>query len=168
MGAATLVSVEEYLNTSYRPDCDYVDGVVEERNLGERDQSRLQHRLERFLGALEDRLGIFVLPQQRVQVKPTRFRIPDICVMRSPTDEQIIRTAPFLCIEILSPRDTVAGTQERVDEFLRMGVSFVWVINPKTRDAYIYTPDGRIEHNKDGFLYTNDPDIQVRVGELGE
>ena len=39
---ATLISVEEYLATSYRPDCDYVDGRIEERNLGEYDHSSLQ------------------------------------------------------------------------------------------------------------------------------
>jgi hypothetical protein len=27
---AELVSVREYLTTSYRPDCDYVDGRIEE------------------------------------------------------------------------------------------------------------------------------------------
>jgi Uma2 family endonuclease len=166
MGAATLVSVEEYLNTTYRPDCDYVDGVVEERNLGELDHSRLQHLNQMFLSTLEKTTGIMVIPQQRVQVTPSRFRVPDICVMRTRTDEQIIRTPPFLCVEILSPRDTVSGTQERVDEFLRMGVSYVWVINPKTLDAYIYTPDGRIEHNKEGFLHTSNPDIQLNVSEL--
>jgi hypothetical protein len=37
MSTKTLVSVEEYFATSYRPDCDYVDGVIEERNLGEMD-----------------------------------------------------------------------------------------------------------------------------------
>jgi hypothetical protein len=38
----SLVSVEEYLKTSYSPDCDYVDGVVEERNFGERDHAWIQ------------------------------------------------------------------------------------------------------------------------------
>jgi len=42
MATGTLVSVEEYLNTSYSPDCDYVDGEVLERNLGEREHSELQ------------------------------------------------------------------------------------------------------------------------------
>jgi hypothetical protein len=36
------VTVEEYLQTSYRPDCDYVDGRVEERNVGEFDHGYLQ------------------------------------------------------------------------------------------------------------------------------
>ena len=35
MGVETLISVEEYLNTSYDPDVEYVDGVLEERNVGD-------------------------------------------------------------------------------------------------------------------------------------
>lgn len=32
MPTETLISVEEYIATSYRPDCDYMDGRIEERN----------------------------------------------------------------------------------------------------------------------------------------
>jgi hypothetical protein len=42
MAAATQISVDEYLKTTYRPDRDYVDGEVVERNLGEYDHSRPQ------------------------------------------------------------------------------------------------------------------------------
>ncbi len=35
MATGALVSVDEYLRTSYRPDCDYVDGILVERNVGE-------------------------------------------------------------------------------------------------------------------------------------
>jgi len=42
MSSTTLVSVSEYLETSYRPDVDYVDGELLERNVGELDHSRLQ------------------------------------------------------------------------------------------------------------------------------
>jgi hypothetical protein len=48
MAVAQQISVQEYLKTVYRPDCDYVDGVVEERNLGERDHSWIQGRLVTF------------------------------------------------------------------------------------------------------------------------
>ena len=34
-----LISVEEYLNTTYRPDVEYVDGEIQERNLGEFDHA---------------------------------------------------------------------------------------------------------------------------------
>ncbi|HWZ34412.1 MAG TPA: hypothetical protein VNX18_23900 [Bryobacteraceae bacterium] len=39
MPAGKQISVAEYLATSYRPDCDYIDGHIEERNLGEWDHA---------------------------------------------------------------------------------------------------------------------------------
>ncbi len=53
MHTSALVSVKEYLNTSYRPDCDYVDGHVVERNLGELDHSDLQTEIAFFFGCAE-------------------------------------------------------------------------------------------------------------------
>jgi hypothetical protein len=40
--ADSLISVEEYLSTDYEPDCEYNEGVLEERNLGEFEHSFLQ------------------------------------------------------------------------------------------------------------------------------
>ena len=37
-----FVPVEEYLSTSYQPDCEYDEGVVVERNLGEIEHAFLQ------------------------------------------------------------------------------------------------------------------------------
>jgi hypothetical protein len=37
-----FISVREYLRTSYSPDCEYVDGRIEERNAGEKGHSILQ------------------------------------------------------------------------------------------------------------------------------
>ncbi len=50
-------------------------------------------------------MGHFGCAEQRVQVSPTRFRIPDVCVVLGKPDRQIFRTPPFLCIEILSQDD---------------------------------------------------------------
>ena len=36
------LTIEEYLQTSYRPDCDFVDGFLDGRNVGEREHSILQ------------------------------------------------------------------------------------------------------------------------------
>src|ERR1700716_401942 len=96
MSASTLVSVEEYLNTSYDPDYDYVDGRVVERNLGELDHSSLQTEISFYFRSRRKQWGVHAFVEQRVQVSPTRFRIPDICVIVGdfPT-EQIFRTPPF-------------------------------------------------------------------------
>jgi Uma2 family endonuclease len=107
MAIASGVPVEEYLATAYRPDCDYVDGEVQEREVGEQEHSRLQGLLMVYLGTRETQWQIRAFPEQRVQVRPSRFRVPDLCVTRAPHPvEAIFITPPFLCVEILSARDT--------------------------------------------------------------
>jgi Uma2 family endonuclease len=166
MKSSTLVSVEEYLATPYRPDCEYVEGEVRERNLGEQDHSRVQIAIGSFLFVRRRKYGISVFTEQRVQVKPSRFRVPDVCVViDARPDEQIFRRPPFLCIEILSPGDTNYSMQERIDDYLAFGVPYVWMLNPASRRGWVYTKDA-IEEAKDGVLRTSNPNIEVPIAEL--
>lgn len=152
MAAATQISVTEYLNTTYRPDRDYVDGQVLERNLGEYEHSRPQMRLVMFFGAREKEWNIRVVPEQRVQVKATRFRVPDVSVVLdgSPV-ESIFHAPPFICIEILSKDDSFKSVIDRLDDYRAMGVENIWVIDPHTRRGYTYNSEGLAE-TKDGVL----------------
>lgn len=166
MASTTLLSVEQYLSTTYSPDCEYVEGRLLERNVGEKDHARLQTILTAFLFGKEQESGIFVVTEQRVQVTPERFRIPDICVVAGEEPrEQIFTKPPFLCIEILSRDDTMQDMQDRVDDYLSFGVPFVWILNPRSRKAYTYTTAGMVEA-KDGFLRTPEPRIEVPLGEI--
>jgi Uma2 family endonuclease len=168
MSTRTLISVEEYLATSYRPDCDYVDGRVEERNLGEWDHSSLQTRVSAYFFARRKEWRISVVVEQRVQVKPTRFRIPDVCVVLGNPGEQILTKPPFLCIEILSPEDRMSRVEERIDDYLAMGVPFVWLLDPATRRAYIATVALGLREVKDGVLRTENPALEVPLDEVFE
>src|SRR5579884_2217182 len=105
MATTTFVPLEEYLNTVYEPDCDYVDGEVLERNVGETDHGGLQMTLGAWLYARRKQLGIHVFTETRTQVAPNRYRIPDIAVTITRPAGRILREPPFLCIEILSPED---------------------------------------------------------------
>jgi Uma2 family endonuclease len=165
VSTVTLVPLSEYLETSYRPDCDYLEGELLERNVGEWDHSRLQGLLFRYLSNREKQWGILVVPEQRVQVKARRFRVPDILVLTGPPTGPIIKDPPFLCIEILSPSDRMAEMQERIDDYLDFGVRYVWLVNPRKRRAFIYTSEG-VQEVKDGILYTANPDIRVALSEL--
>ena len=166
MPTATAVSLSEYLNTSYRPDCDFLDGQLLERNVGEWVHSRLQSLLTRYLDNREKQWGIWVVMAQRVQVAARRFRIPDITVIvGGPPDGPIITKPPFLLIEILSPGDRVAEMQDRIGDYFSFGVHYVWLINPRTRQTYIYTAAG-IQESRDGVLTTENPDIRVVLDEL--
>lgn len=166
MSSTTLVSVREYLNTSYDPDRDYVDGVVLERNLGERDHSEMQVELAFQLCRIRQELGIRIFTEQRVQVSARRFRIPDVCVVAGPRPSEMILTQPpFLCIEILSKDDRISEIEEKIKDYLSFGVSYVWVIDPRTRQAWIHTPRGRHEV-QDGVLRTAKPEILIPLSEL--
>jgi Uma2 family endonuclease len=165
MATPVLLSMSEYLASSYSPDREYIDGVLLERNLGERDHSRLQTKLAIFFGQLEASLGIYVLVEQRVQVAATRFRVPDVCLLLKPTEEQILTAPPFLIVEILSPEDRMGDMQVRVNDYLRFGVSYIWVIDPKTREGHIYEP-ARTTFVQDGVFRTSNPDISIDIASL--
>lgn len=166
MSVATTVPLSEYLNTSYRPDCEYIDGELLERNVGQAEHSLLQGALIAWFYGVKKRLGITVYVEQRVQVKATRFRIPDVAIVAGQGPlTGIITEPPFLCIEILSPDDRQTQMRERVADYLEFGVPFIWVIDPATKLATIYTQDGAREI-RDGILTTHNPDITINLNEL--
>ena len=79
MSAATLISVEEYLRTSYSPDREYVDGVLVERNVGDWFHSLIESNI---IFALRTRYPhLKVVPELRSKVSPNRYRLPDVCVL---------------------------------------------------------------------------------------
>jgi len=149
MATPTLVPVEAYLSRIYHPDREYVDGVVVERNLGERDHSRLQALLTIYLGGMEEEWGVVTLTEQRVQVSAARFRIPDVCLLAADDpNEPIVRKPPIVCIEILSTEDRMSAVEEKMVDYFEMGVRHVWVIDPERRTAFDYTRRGARETNK--------------------
>jgi Uma2 family endonuclease len=166
MSAAVAISLEDYLKTSYRPDCDYVDGELEERNLGEKDHSALQREIIFFFRLRQKEWGTFSFPEQRLQISAQRFRVPDVCITlgKAPAT-QVFDEPPFICIEILSKDDSLERLQARIDDYLGFGVPYVWVINPRTRRAWCYTNNG-IQEAKDGVLRTENPALAVPLTEL--
>jgi len=165
MASRTLISVEEYLRTSYRPDCDYVDGEVLERNMGEKSHAKLQKAILLYLSAREKELGIWVIQEQGVQVSPKRFRIPDICVTLGEPNEEILRQPPFICIEVLSPEDRWPRIQQRIDDYLAMGVPYVWVLDPATKSAYSVAPR-QPAAKATGVLQTQNPAVELPLSEI--
>ena len=165
MATGSLVSVHEYLSTSYRPDCDYVDGVVLERNLGEKNHSQLQSAIWLYYHLRRQQWGLWGFVELRVQVSATRFRVPDVCLALGNPPEQIISTPPFICIEILSPDDRLSEMRQRVEDYLAFGVSYVWILDPATRQAWRCTSNGMQEVTE---LRTENPQTLVPVCDLFE
>src|SRR5277367_5976701 len=145
MAAGSLISLEEYLSTVYEPDCEYLDGEVVERNMGESDHSALQGMIFGLLFIQRHASGIHVFPELRVQVTRTRFRVPDICVTTQKVRGKILHEPPFLCIEVISPEDRAGRIQRKIDDYLAFGVRYVWLIDPGQKRAWSYTIEGKRE-----------------------
>ncbi|HUY94352.1 MAG TPA: Uma2 family endonuclease [Terracidiphilus sp.] len=130
------VSVEEYLHTVYEPECDYVDGRLEDRNVGEYDHSLLQALLAHFFMTNRKEWGVVALTELRTQVKHTRFRCPDVLVLRADAPrEQILTHPPLIAIEILSPEDRLSRFRIKIEDYVAFGVENIWIIDPATRSA---------------------------------
>lgn len=166
MASSVLVPVGDYLSSTYHPDCDYVDGELRERNVGEEPHSELQAILTRILGNRRKDWGIRVLTEQRVQTSESRYRIPDICVVRrSEPKGLIIRYAPLLCIEVLSHDDRFAALQEKVNEFAALGVKNIWAIDPWKQLGYYASTRG-FEQPIDGVLRVEGTPIEISLTEI--
>ena len=63
MAVGTLVPLEEYLSTNYDPDCDWIDGELIERNMGEFDHAGLQGVVFAILHSQRREAGIHVFPE---------------------------------------------------------------------------------------------------------
>ena len=164
MPATALISVEEYLNTAYDPDCEYVDGEVIERNMGELDHAGLRTSIGGWLWTRRRALGIHIFTEARVRVAPTRFRIPDIAATIHKPKGRILREPPFLCIEVLSPEDRTSRTEVKIDDYLKFGVAHVWLIDPRRKLASSYTREGR--RGAASLLTTSEPHIELPIAEL--
>lgn len=157
----TKVSLEEYLKTSYRPDRDWIDGEVKERNMGEGQHAVVQKFLAMFLGNHEEEWNILALTEQRVQVSATHFRVPDVCVLSGGLPfEAVVHTPPLLCVEIFSRDDTATEMMERVEDYQLMGVKTVWMIDPRRRSASIVDASGTIRAANAELVV---PDTMIRL-----
>lgn len=163
-----FVSVEEYLSTVYEPDCEYDDGAVVERNLGEFEHSYLQVLLGTLFTVNMENWDVFGLTEQRIQLTPNQFRVPDVCVVHvgAPV-EDILTHPPLIAIEILSPEDTIRRAAKKAAEYSNFGVEHVWIIDPNARVAYRGTSGG-LERVPTGELTVPETPIVVRIAELFE
>jgi Uma2 family endonuclease len=166
MGTTTaLVSVEEYLSTSF-PDGDreYIDGQVVERNMGQSEHARIQALMVAYFVVHYPQFWSGV--EARMRISKSRYRIPDVALSIGQWPPKgPLTTAPFLVVEILSPDDRAGEMEDKIEDYRKCGVQYIWVINPETQRATVYTAEGS-RPVKDGILRTENPTIEVPLAEV--
>lgn len=105
---------------------------------------KLASRLDRY--AEENRLGAVLAAETgfRIFQNPDTVRAPDVSFVardRVPQEgipEGYWDIAPDVAAEVVSPNDTAAEVQSKVQMWLKAGVRLVWVVYPNTRSVVAY------------------------------
>lgn len=161
-----LWTVREYLHTSWSPDREFVDGRIEERNLGEKEHSIIQGYLTFLFMLKRAEWAVEVFPELRTQTQSRRFRVPDVLVTRADDKfERYITRPPLIAIEILSPEDTLTAMREKAAEYRSFGIEHIWIIDPEPRMAYRYA-ESALEEVSSGELTVPGTAIRVALSEM--
>lgn len=141
--STALVSLEEYLETAFSPDREFVDGAIVERHVGERPHSLAQKNVVIYLQTGYPLL--FIWPEQRVRTVPgRRSRVPDVCVTLEDPHTDIFDAPPLIVIEILSRRDGMSDVLEKLEEYAVFQVPHIWLADPRRRKGFRFRA-GRLE-----------------------
>ena len=160
------LTIEEYYRHVWRPDCDFVDGRSEERNLGTYPHATTVTALLWLLSDKQKPWRVMPLPSLRVRVSPTRVRVPDACVIeRGAPDEQVLTHPPLAVIEVLEEEDRFAATMEKLGDFEQFGVGWIWVIDPRGRKVMRYFGGG-LELVRDAEFAVPGTPVRVALSEL--
>src|ERR1700733_1442952 len=134
---SAFIPLETYLHTSYEPDMEYVDGELEERNVGEFDHNMIQRAILFWFYLHEKEWGIRAIQKQRTRVDVTKVRLPDVSVFsREIPIEQVFTRPQLIAIEILSPEDRHYRIAEKIKDYMKFGVQNIWIVDSKTREGW--------------------------------
>ena len=137
MAAATIISVEEYLRDTSKPNAEYSEGEIRRKPM----PTYLHNLLEFLLVMLLRKQGVNAMHEIRVHPRPNRFLIPDVIAADVSLDPY--PTEPVtLCVEILSPEDRVGSMLAKCEEYHAWGVPYCWVIDPVQQSAWQYDAQG--------------------------
>ncbi len=137
MSTATLVSVEEYLRMTDKPEYEFREGTLTQKSM----PTKFHGALEFMLVVLLRKLGLESYPEVTVRLSPTKYLVPDViaaAVIQSPYPTEPV----LLCCEILSPEDRLGATFAKCEEYHEWGVPYCWVIDPVKRAAWEYPANG--------------------------
>jgi Uma2 family endonuclease len=162
--APLLLPIEDYLHTSYKPDVHYVDGEIEERNVGEHSHNIIQGFFyAQFLLHPEWKMEAII--EQRIRINSSRVRVCDVAVIGADDPfEEVMTVPPVACIEVLSPEDRIARAEKVLADYFAMGVPNIWLIDPLRRIVYVYNKTGL--HPQDpANLYVEGTSIAIDVNQ---
>jgi Uma2 family endonuclease len=140
-----LWSVEQYLKLTNQTNhlIEFTDGVIEVLPMPTRDhQVILAFLYELLLLLIRPQGGKVLFAPLRVQVRPGKFREPDLLVLRNaqdPRNQNSYWLGADLVIEIVSPDEPERDTVEKVTDYAEAGIAEYWIVNPLNATITVLT-----------------------------
>ncbi len=164
MATTAQISMTEYLRSTFKPDAEFVNGGIEERNVGEYDHNAVQKAILLWFDQHDKEWRTRSIQEQRTRMKSGNVRIPDVSVFpRHFPVEQVFTLPQLIAVEVISLEDRQSKIQERIEDYLDFGIANIWVIDPKKRLGWDCTSGNWIR--KDRFELDQSP-IYLSIGEL--
>src|SRR6266849_9577854 len=144
----TLLTAEEFDNYPFEEDKRY---ELDEGELIEMCKPAYRHNFalqillfELMLYFREHRIGEALLSENLYALSPTTRRAPDVAVILGDRraelwDAKVIPIIPDIAVEVLSPSETPSMIHRKLKQYFQAGVKEVWLIDPQSRDAEIWT-----------------------------
>ena len=89
---------------------------------------------------------------------PRTVRVPDASFVRTERLPQdgigpgLLKLAPDLAIEVLSPSETASELEEKLDDYLVSGTPLIWVIDPVRCTVMIVSGDAPVRWLREGDM----------------
>ena len=131
-----------------------IDGMIVEKAMGSLESlisSKLLFKMGTF--AEQQELGVTLGEAGGYRLREGLIRIPDISFIPDEnlpdvdelTSEDIMTSVPTLIVEVLSPSNTRAEIDRKLNEFFAIGTKLAWVIDPATRLTRVHTSVARFK-----------------------
>ncbi|CAN5132994.1 Uma2 family endonuclease [soil metagenome] len=152
--AKNTITPEQFLALPEADRFELIDGNLVERNvsvLSSLVENLVALRLTLF--ATNSQAGLVwgsSLGYQCFPQSPNKVRKPDVSFVRSDhfvassLEDGFLHIRPDIVVEVVSPNDGKYEVDEKIEEYLSIGVPLVWIVNPETRIVEIHRPDGSV------------------------
>jgi Uma2 family endonuclease len=125
-------------------------------------------------GTVFDSSGGFVLPNGATRSPDAAWiRESRLARLTAVEIERFIPLCPDFVIEIRSPSNSLALTQEKLREYIANGAHLGWLLDVPSRRAYVYRPDHPVAEFDGPVALSGDPELPgfildlTKVWELG-
>lgn len=132
---ASRLSIEEFhrLYDGAKPAYEYWFGEAIQKPM----PTALHGLIRYILAKLLERAGWNPNIEVRLKVVREAEPVPDLIAVRGKYRGSYPTTAPDLCVEILSPGDTLKRALQKAKYYLVWGSKCIWIIDPEKRTAWI-------------------------------